>query len=131
MEPNLLDRMLETYKTERTNVAITLQNKIRVVGKVSAFDSYVLVLDGTRREIVYRHAIASLAPQEVHEAHPVQPHKASPSAPRPKARPQEKPRTQQTRAPQPRPEHAAKDSGINTVMKEELLKWMQGQKAAK
>ena len=62
METNLFDRMLSTYMTEQTAVTLTLQNKIRVSGKVKAFDSYVVVMEGQKREILYRHAISSLAP---------------------------------------------------------------------
>ena len=60
METNLLDRMLNTYLTELTPVTITLQNKIRVSGKIKAFDSYVIIMEGQKREIVYRHAVSSL-----------------------------------------------------------------------
>ena len=62
METNLLDRMLNTYLTEQTTVAVTLQNRIRVAGKIKAFDSYVIVMDSPKREILYRHAISSLTP---------------------------------------------------------------------
>jgi len=107
------------------------------------------VLDGQRREIIYRHAVASLTPQVAQAVQDVQPaqttkpaqlprmQKPAPSEPRQKPRSHERPRTPQhrtpqpARAPQPRPEHAEKESGINSGMKEELLKWMQGQKAAK
>lgn len=130
MEANLLDRMLETYLAERKSVTVTLQNKVRITGKVSAFDSYVLVIDGARRELVYRHAVAAVSVQdaaEAKEAKQASPQKAaSPAEPRPKARPHDKPRP-----PQPRPDHSpAKEPGINSGMKDELLKWMQ-QKAAK
>ncbi len=60
METNLFDRMLNTYMTEQTAVTLTLQNKIRISGKIKAFDSYVVVMEGQKREILYRHAISSL-----------------------------------------------------------------------
>ena len=59
METNLFDRMLSAYMTEQTSVTLTLQNKIRVSGKVKAFDSYVVIMEGQKREILYRHAISS------------------------------------------------------------------------
>src|SRR5512147_2282012 len=67
METNLFDRMLNTYMTDQTTVTLTLQNKIRVSGRVKAFDSYVVIIEDQKREILYRHAISSLAPsaQEV------------------------------------------------------------------
>jgi RNA chaperone Hfq len=58
MECNLLDRMLNSYLESQMPVTITLQNKIRVSGKIRAFDSYVIVVEGQKREIVYRHAVS-------------------------------------------------------------------------
>ena len=60
METNLLDRMLNTYLTSRSPVTITLQNKIRVSGRINAFDSYVIVLENQKREILYRHAVSCI-----------------------------------------------------------------------
>ncbi len=62
METNLLDRMLETYLTEQTPVTVTLQNKIRVSGRIKAFDSYVIVMEDQKQEILYRHAVSCLSP---------------------------------------------------------------------
>jgi RNA chaperone Hfq len=130
MEQNLLDRMLNTYLDVQTPVTVTLQNKIRISGKIKAFDSYVIIMDGHRREIVYRHAVSSLAPhlQEQQKRHvpaqrpetakaPSRPAKAFPRKPGP---------------PQPPALLASTgDAGLNNSMKEGLLKWMQEQKAAK
>ena len=49
METNLLDRMLNSYLAGQIPVTITLQNKIRVSGKIRAFDSYVIVMEGQKR----------------------------------------------------------------------------------
>ena len=131
METNLFDRMLSTYMTEQTAVTLTLQNKIRVSGKVKAFDSYVVVMEGQKREILYRHAISSLAPSAQEEQRRQQP-VSRPAPSRPVARPQI------NASHKPRPAHhqpafspSAEESGINNGMKEGLLKWMQEQKAAK
>jgi RNA chaperone Hfq len=135
METNLLDRMLNTYLREQIPVTATLQNKIRVSGKIRAFDSYVIVLDGQKQEILYRHAISSLAsyvPEE-QKRQPIPNHPA-PAALKPPARPAKnissKPRP--VRQPQSTPLAAsASDPGINNTMKDGLLRWMQEQKAAK
>lgn len=134
METNLLDRMLSSYMAEQSSVTVTLQNKIKVSGKIKAFDSYVIMLEKPKREILYRHAIASIAPHQQEEV------KHAPAAPRPVLA--NKPSTVRTparsvkpAAPQPRPQQpaaaAAPEQNISTSMKEGLLRWMQEQKAAK
>jgi RNA chaperone Hfq len=130
METNLLDRMLNTYLESRTPVVITLQNKIRVSGKIRAFDSYVMIIEGPKREIVYRHAVSSVVAddlQESHRAAPAVSHGHAPAVPR-SPKPAGKPRSPQH---QPALSASAGDTGINNSMKEGLLRWMQEQKAAK
>ncbi len=133
METNLLDRMLNAYQSEQTAVTVTLQNKIRVSGRIKAFDSYVIVLEGQKHEILYRHAVSCLAPYAPEEQkRPVpasRPGQAQ-AKPAPKAvrSSRQKPRQRQ---PQAVLSAAAGEPGINNSMKEGLLKWMQEQKAAK
>jgi RNA chaperone Hfq len=130
METNLLDRMLDTYLAGQTPVTMTLQNKIRVSGKIKAFDSYVIVMEGQKREIVYRHAVSCISPsggadqkRRPPSARPL-PAKTPPPAP---AKP-----TPQRRTAQPQTTPVPKEEqNINSSMKDGLLKWMQGQKAAK
>jgi RNA chaperone Hfq len=141
METNLLDRMLSSYMTDRASVTVTLQNKIKVSGKIKAFDSYVIMMEKPKREILYRHAISSIALHLQDEV------KLSPAVPAPRpvlavkpspvktpvrpskpaaARPATvKPRPQQPAAP------AAPEQNVSNSMKEGLLRWMQEQKAAK
>jgi RNA chaperone Hfq len=133
METNLLDRMLNTYQTEQTTVSITLHNNIRVFGKITAFDSYVIVMDGQKRGIVYRHAVSCLT------SHATGDLKLPASAPAPKppqAKPAQhiaKPAPKKYRQNPPLPALSASsgESGLSNSMKEGLLKWMQEQKAAK
>ncbi len=133
METNLLDRMLSTYMAEQSSVTVTLQNKIKVSGKIKAFDSYVIMMEKPKREILYRHAISSIAPhlqEEVKHA-PAAPRPALISRPSPAkppakpAKPAHIPRPQQPAAP------VAPEQNISNSMKEGLLRWMQEQKAAK
>jgi len=139
METNLLDRMLDTYLTEQTPVTVVLQNKSRVSGKISAFDSYVIVMENQKREFIYRHAISSIArhAQEEHKrrppvARPVVAPKREPVAPvraasqKPAHKPSHKPRPAQ-----PQTMSASANEQINSSMKEGLLKWMQEQQSAK
>lgn len=130
MELNLLDRMLEQYQTGQTPVTVTLQNQIRVHGTIKAFDSYVIILEGQRREILYRHAVSSLAPSPQQETR--KPPRQKPAQERPATRPPK--RTQKKKPAQQAPTMAAAGSdqqGINSSMRDGLLKWMQDQKAAK
>lgn len=134
METNLLDRMLNAYQNDQIPVTVTLQNKVRVSGKIKAFDSYVIVVDGQKNEILYRHAVSSLSPfvQEEQKRQPAPPAPAKPAmatkpAPRPQKNITQKPRPQHQSA----PSTASGDASLNNSMKDGLLKWMQEQKAAK
>ena len=134
METNLLDRMLSSYMAEQSSVTVTLQNKIKVSGKIKAFDSYVIMMEKPKREILYRHAISSIAlhvQEEVKHA-PAAPRPALASKPSPVKTP---PRPAKPSAPKPRPQQpaapAAPEQNVSTSMKEGLLRWMQEQKAAK
>ena len=130
MESNLLDRMLNTYLESQAPVSITLQNKVRVSGRIRAFDSYVIVMEGQKREIVYRHAVSCLAAAAQQDARrspvSVKPAAARPAQPAPR---------QAARRPKPATAPALvaapADASINTSMREGLLKWMQEQKSAK
>ncbi len=131
METNLLDRMLDTYFSRQTAVTVTLQNKIRITGKIKAFDSYVIIVEGLKREIIYRHAISSLAPALMED----QKRQAVPARPAPS---RVAPKQQKIAAHKPHPARrpaalsaSGMEQGINNGMKEGLLKWMQEQKAAK
>ena len=130
MEQNLLDRMLDQYQKEQAPVTITLQNKVRVQGKIKAFDSYVILMDNQKNEILYRHAVSSLSlsvQEEIRQPSISRPVQAKPSSRPPKPSPR-KPRE----VPQaPKMAAAGGESGLNSGMKEGLLKWMQTQKVNK
>ncbi len=130
MEANLLDRMLSAYQEARVPVTVTLQNNIRVSGRIRAFDSYVIMMDGLKREILYRHAVASLSlsPQEEQKR---QAPSRKPAQVRTTLQPAKaflKPRTVHPPATM---STSADEQKINNSMKDGLLKWIQEQKAAK
>jgi len=134
METNLLDRMLNSYMAEQSSVTVTLQNKIKVSGKIKAFDSYVIMMEKPKREILYRHAISSIAlhlQEEVRLA-PAAPKPALTNRPSPVKTP---PRPAKPAAPKPRPQQppatVALEQNVSNSMKDGLLRWMQEQKAAK
>ncbi len=132
MEQNLLDRMLSEYLSAKTPVSITLQNKIRVAGRIKAFDSYVIVLEGQKNEVLYRHAISCLSALGSDEQKRPQ-QMARPSAQAKPSLKTTKAPAQKSRRPQPQATLSASltETSINNSMKEGLLKWMQEQKAAK
>ena len=127
METNLLDRMLDIYLTERAAVTVTLQNKIRVSGRIRAFDSYVIVMEGHKREIVYRHAVSCISPL-VQETQKRRPETSRPVAA--KTAPS-KPSKAVSNKPLQAQSPLATDDSLNNSMKDGLLKWMQEQKAVK
>ncbi len=131
MELNLLDRMLEQYQAGQTPVTVTLQNQIRVHGTIKAFDSYVIILEGRRREILYRHAVSSLAPSPQQEAR--KPSHQKPAQQRPAARPPKRAKKQKPaqQAPTMAATGGSDQQGINSSMRDGLLKWMQDKKAVK
>ena len=122
--------MLSAYQEAQVPVTVTLQNNIRVSGRIRAFDSYVIMMEGQKREILYRHAVASLSPS-------IQEEQRRP-APSPKPT-QVRTTPQPAKAfPKPRTAHSpetmstsAGEQSINSSMKDGLLKWIQEQKAAK
>ncbi len=131
METNLLDRMLSTFLSGQTAVTVTLQNKIRITGKIKAFDSYVIIMEGIKKEIIYRHAVSSLAPalpeDQKRQAVPARP---APARVAPKQQKFAAHKPHSTRQPTAL-SASGTEQGINNGMKEGLLKWMQEQKAAK
>lgn len=131
METNLLDRMLSLYLSSAIPVTITLQNRIRVTGTVKAFDSYVIIMEGQKREIVYRHAVSSLA-ASVQVEQKRKPTPAAEKSLRPAKISAHKSRPQQQATLSASPASASSpETSINNSMKEGLLKWMREQKAAK
>jgi RNA chaperone Hfq len=135
METNLLDKMLADYRSRRTPVTIVLQNKARVTGRIETFDSYVIIMENSKQEIVYRHAIASVLPYIEEASAPVGERRAAPAKTAPKTAPHPRPQPKKEQRPaRPAPKPAAAppaESGLNTGMKEGLLRWMQEQKAGK
>jgi host factor-I protein len=140
METNLLDKMLSSYLSQKTPVTIVLQNKNRVFGRIRMFDSYVIVMENPKNEIVYRHAVSSLLPslsaEQVHQPREQRTGQTKPaSKPAPKAANYPKQAAAKGRPSRPAPKvaatAAASDPGLSNSMKEGLLRWMQEQKSGK
>jgi host factor-I protein len=139
METNLLDKMLSSYFSRKTPVMIVLQNNYRVTGRIRTFDSYVIVMENQKNEIVYRHAVSSILPapaaEQAHQPREQRVEQAKPaSKPAPKATNYPKQTSEKNRPSRPAPKSpaaAASDTGLTNSMREGLLRWMQEQKAGK
>jgi len=140
METNLLDKMLSSYLSQKTPVTIVLQNNNRISGRIRMFDSYVIVMENQKNEIVYRHAVSSLLPAlsagQARQPSAQRSELVKPaSRPAPKAATYPKPAAaKKSRPSRPSPRvaaAAASDTGLSNSMKEGLLRWMQEQKAEK
>jgi host factor-I protein len=140
METNLLDKMLSAYLSQKTPILIVLQNNYRVTGRIRTFDSYVIVMENQKNEIVYRHAVSSILPapaaEQAHQPREQRSEQTRPaSKPAPKAANYPKQTTEKSRPSRPAPKAAAaeatSDTGLTNSMREGLLRWMQEQKAGK
>ena len=60
--PNLQDLLLNTLRKERVPVAIFLKNGIKLQGTIESFDQYVVMLKNVATQVVYKHAISTIAP---------------------------------------------------------------------
>ena len=58
----LQDKFLEALQTEGTHVSIYLANGIRLIGKIEAFDAYVVLLKSETSQLIYKHSIATVVP---------------------------------------------------------------------
>ena len=104
------------------------------------FDSYVIVMENQKNEIVYRHAVSSIFPtlsaEQAYQPREQRAEQAKPaSKPAPKAANYPKQADAKGRPSRPAPKvaaaAAASDPGLSNSMKEGLLRWMQEQKAGK
>ena len=122
--------MLSSYQEAQVPVTVTLQNKVRLSGRIRAFDRYVVIVESKKREILYRHAIASLSSAlQDEQKRPAASYKPAPvrATPHP-YKTSQKPRTAH---PQSAVSTSAGEQSINSSMKDGLLRWIQEQKAAK
>ena len=66
---NLQDAILSEVRREKVPVTMFLMNGFQLRGIITGFDSFVVVLvsDG-RQQMIYKHAISTLAPMKVLKA---------------------------------------------------------------
>jgi host factor-I protein len=59
---SLQDPFLNALRRERIPVSIFLVNGIKLQGKVQSFDQFVILLENTVNQMVYKHAISTVVP---------------------------------------------------------------------
>jgi len=68
MNPNksthLQDPFLNALRKDHQQVSIFLINGIKLQGQIEAFDPYVILLKNSLSQMVYKHAISTIAPSK-------------------------------------------------------------------
>lgn len=59
---SIQDPFLNALRRQRVPVAIYLTNGIKLQGHVASFDQYVILLKNNSKQMVYKHAIATVVP---------------------------------------------------------------------
>ncbi len=58
----LQDPFLNALRKDRIPVSVFLMNGIKLQGTVESFDQFVIVLNNTTNQLVYKHAISTVMP---------------------------------------------------------------------
>jgi host factor-I protein len=64
----LQTQFLQSLRESGTPVAVYLVNGIRLQGKIAFFDNYVVAVRHTMTQLVYKHAISTIAPATSEES---------------------------------------------------------------
>lgn len=68
--PSLQDEFLSSLRDNKTTVSIYLVNGIKLIGRVEAFDPFVVLLTNSVNQLIYKHAISTVVPGEVAQTAP-------------------------------------------------------------
>lgn len=64
-KPRLQETFLNTLRKERIRCDIYLVNGVKLEGKIKYFDNFTILLkEGPREVLVYKHAITTVAPKK-------------------------------------------------------------------
>ena len=63
---NLQDAILKEVRREKVPVTLFLMNGFQLRGVITGFDSFVVLLvsEGNKQQMIYKHAISTLAPMK-------------------------------------------------------------------
>jgi host factor-I protein len=68
---NIQDTFLNTARKERTNITIYLLSGVKLAGRIRSFDKYSVVLEtGNQEQLIFKHAISTIAMGRSVHAHP-------------------------------------------------------------
>lgn len=71
--PNYQDMFLSAARREKANVVVFLMNGFQMRGVIKGFDSFVVMLESEgRQQMIYKHAISTIAPPKTLELGPVE-----------------------------------------------------------
>jgi host factor-I protein len=60
---NLQDLFLNQLRRERIPVTIYLTNGVRLRGLIKGFDNFVILLKDANEQLIYKHAVSTVAPE--------------------------------------------------------------------
>ena len=59
---NIQDAFLNTVRRERTSVTLYLLNGAKLLGRIRSFDKFSVLLEsGTQEQLIFKHAISTIA----------------------------------------------------------------------
>ncbi|MBF0345319.1 MAG: RNA chaperone Hfq [Nitrospirae bacterium] len=61
---NLQDAFLNQLRKEKTPITMYLANGVRLRGTIKAFDNFVILIKDSRLQLIYKHAVSSIIPDE-------------------------------------------------------------------
>ncbi|MGA9797498.1 MAG: RNA chaperone Hfq [Terriglobales bacterium] len=78
---NIQDTFLNTARKERTNITIYLLSGVKLTGRIRSFDKYSVVLETNNQEqLIFKHAISTVAMGKTLHSHGERPTVLSASA---------------------------------------------------
>jgi len=79
---NIQDSFLNTARKERSNITIYLVSGVKLTGRIRSFDKYSVVLDANNHEqLIFKHAISTIAMGRGTHGHPERPAASAAAAP--------------------------------------------------
>ena len=70
-QPNIQDAFLSAARRAAARVTVFLMNGYQMRGVITAFDPYVVVVESDgKQQVIYKHAISTIAPEHPVELEP-------------------------------------------------------------
>ena len=78
---NIQDSFLNTARKEKINITIYLLSGVKLTGRIRSFDKYSVVLETNNQEqLIFKHAISTVAMGKMPHSHSERPASATPPA---------------------------------------------------